>query len=170
MEELEKGQILLGTTGLEDKLQENVPKCIEEFRRAEIKVWMITGDKLETAESVGISCRLLQNEEKRLFLTAGNNEEETLEKAKFILDQIRGGETVHANNSNNIEERKVDKENSNIGASSSENLRNGKDFYKHGEEEFKANNELSLEEKKNYVMNLVYQSGMNHILKKSPSE
>ena len=52
---VEKDLFLLGTTALEDKLQENVHQCIEEFRRANIKVWMITGDKLETAENIGIS-------------------------------------------------------------------------------------------------------------------
>lgn len=52
---IEEEIFLLGTTALEDKLQENVHECIEEFRRADIKVWMITGDKLETAENVGIS-------------------------------------------------------------------------------------------------------------------
>lgn len=52
---IERDLFLLGTTALEDKLQENVHECIEEFRRADIKVWMITGDKLETAENIGIS-------------------------------------------------------------------------------------------------------------------
>ena len=67
---IEKELFLLGTTALEDKLQENVHECIEEFRRADIKVWMITGDKLETAENVGISCRLLQEDAERFFFTA----------------------------------------------------------------------------------------------------
>lgn len=52
---LEEGLKMIGTTALEDKLQDNVAECIEDFRKADIKVWMITGDKLETAESVGIS-------------------------------------------------------------------------------------------------------------------
>ena len=67
---LEKDLFLLGTTALEDKLQENVHECIEEFRRANIKVWMITGDKLETAENIGISWRLLHDDADRFYLTS----------------------------------------------------------------------------------------------------
>lgn len=70
---IEEELFLLGTTALEDKLQENVHECIEEFRRADIKVWMITGDKLETAENVGVSCRLLHEDAERMFLTEKNS-------------------------------------------------------------------------------------------------
>ena len=44
---------LLGITGLEDLLQDNVAECIKQFRAANIKVWMLTGDKGETAENIG---------------------------------------------------------------------------------------------------------------------
>jgi phospholipid-translocating ATPase len=70
---IENELFLLGTTALEDKLQENVYECIEEFRRADIKVWMITGDKLETAENVGVSCRLLHDDAERFYLTSGED-------------------------------------------------------------------------------------------------
>jgi len=69
---IESELFLLGTTALEDKLQENVHECIEEFRRADIKVWMITGDKLETAENVGVSCRLLHDDAERFIMTSKN--------------------------------------------------------------------------------------------------
>ena len=48
-EYLEKGLILIGVTGVEDLLQENVTECINDFKEAGIKVWMLTGDKGETA-------------------------------------------------------------------------------------------------------------------------
>ncbi|CAI2358915.1 unnamed protein product [Moneuplotes crassus] len=67
---IENELFLIGTSALEDKLQDNVHECIEEFRRADIKVWMITGDKLETAENVGISCRLLHEDAERFYLTS----------------------------------------------------------------------------------------------------
>jgi phospholipid-transporting ATPase len=51
--------ILLGATGIEDKLQDGVPEAIESLRQAGIKVWVLTGDKQETAVSIGLSCRLL---------------------------------------------------------------------------------------------------------------
>ena len=45
----EKDIELLGITGLEDMLQDNVQTCIQQLRDAKIKVWMLTGDKGETA-------------------------------------------------------------------------------------------------------------------------
>ena len=50
---------LLGATVLEDRLQENVQSTIESLHQADIKVWVLTGDKLETAESIGFSSKLL---------------------------------------------------------------------------------------------------------------
>ncbi|KAJ0979193.1 hypothetical protein J5N97_014667 [Dioscorea zingiberensis] len=50
---------LLGATGIEDKLQDGVPETIESLRQAGIKVWVLTGDKQETAISIGLSCKLL---------------------------------------------------------------------------------------------------------------
>lgn len=56
---LEKDVELLGLTGVEDKLQKNVKSSIELLRNAGIKIWMLTGDKVETAKCVSISCRLI---------------------------------------------------------------------------------------------------------------
>jgi phospholipid-translocating ATPase len=55
IDELESGTELLGITGVEDKLQENVAVVIESLRNAGIKVWMLTGDKVETATCIAIS-------------------------------------------------------------------------------------------------------------------
>jgi phospholipid-translocating ATPase len=49
---------LAGATAIEDKLQEGVPDTIDKLRRANIKVWMLTGDKRETAINIGHSARL----------------------------------------------------------------------------------------------------------------
>lgn len=46
---------LLGVTGVEDKLQENVAVVIESLKNAGIQVWMLTGDKVETATCIAIS-------------------------------------------------------------------------------------------------------------------
>lgn len=48
-----------GLMGLEDQLQLLVPETIKDFLRARIKVWMITGDKLETARNIGLACNLI---------------------------------------------------------------------------------------------------------------
>ena len=58
---LEKDLTLLGATGLEDLLQDNVAQCITDFRDAGIKVWMLTGDKADTAHNIGISCGLISS-------------------------------------------------------------------------------------------------------------
>ncbi|KAL7049017.1 hypothetical protein ACKWTF_003569 [Chironomus riparius] len=51
---------LLGATAIEDKLQEGVPETIAALLEAKIKLWVLTGDKQETAINIGYSCRLLQ--------------------------------------------------------------------------------------------------------------
>ncbi|GJJ73727.1 phospholipid-translocating ATPase [Entomortierella parvispora] len=58
-EEMERDLILLGGTGIEDRLQDGVPETIRLLKRAGIKVWMLTGDKMETAISIGVSTGLL---------------------------------------------------------------------------------------------------------------
>ena len=57
--ELECNFRLIGSTAIEDKLQEGVPETIEMIRDSGIKLWVLTGDKIETAINIGYSCRLL---------------------------------------------------------------------------------------------------------------
>ena len=52
---------LAGATAIEDKLQRGVPEAIDKLRRAKIKMWMLTGDKRETAINIGHSCRLIKD-------------------------------------------------------------------------------------------------------------
>lgn len=49
---IEKDLTLIGCTAIEDKLQEGVPACIETLARAGIKIWVLTGDKMETAINI----------------------------------------------------------------------------------------------------------------------
>lgn len=51
---------LTGATAIEDKLQSGVPETIESLREANIKLWMLTGDKRETAINIGHSCHLIK--------------------------------------------------------------------------------------------------------------
>ena len=55
VESLENDMEFLGITGVEDKLQEDVSSTIESLREAGIKIWMLTGDKVETAYCIAIS-------------------------------------------------------------------------------------------------------------------
>ena len=75
---IENNLILLGGTVVEDKLQDNVPQTIKELKTAGIKIWILTGDKLDTAESIGYNCNLLSKNQKIFVLKIINNEEEDL--------------------------------------------------------------------------------------------
>jgi len=75
---IENNLILLGGTVVEDKLQDNVPQTIKELKNAGIKIWILTGDKLDTAESIGYNCNLLSKDQKIFVLKIMNNEEENI--------------------------------------------------------------------------------------------
>ncbi|XP_078526097.1 phospholipid-transporting ATPase IK-like [Lissotriton helveticus] len=61
-EEIEGGLQLLGATAIEDKLQDGVPETIQLLKQGNIKVWVLTGDKQETAVNIGFACRLLSED------------------------------------------------------------------------------------------------------------
>ncbi|KAF7237150.1 Phospholipid-transporting ATPase IK [Varanus komodoensis] len=61
-EDLEKNLWLLGATAIEDKLQDGVPETIQLLKRGDIKVWVLTGDKQETAVNIGFACQLLSDD------------------------------------------------------------------------------------------------------------
>ena len=67
---IENDLFLIGTTIVEDKLQENVPETIRNLRLSNIKVWMLTGDKMNTAYNIGLSCNLI-NKEMKTFNICG---------------------------------------------------------------------------------------------------
>jgi len=66
----------LGVTGVEDKLQVNVQPTIESLRSAGIKVWMLTGDKVETAKCIAISAGLKSRTQKFLDIREITNKSE----------------------------------------------------------------------------------------------
>uniref|UniRef100_A0A7N8Y998 Phospholipid-transporting ATPase n=1 Tax=Mastacembelus armatus TaxID=205130 RepID=A0A7N8Y998_9TELE len=74
-EEIEKDLQLLGATAVEDKLQDGVPQTIEQLAKADIKIWVLTGDKQETAENIGYSCNMLREEMKEVFIVAASTTE-----------------------------------------------------------------------------------------------
>ena len=69
-DKIEKNLFLIGTTIVEDKLQEKVPETIRDLRLAQIKVWMLTGDKMNTAYNIGLSCNLI-NKDMKIFNICG---------------------------------------------------------------------------------------------------
>ncbi len=93
--EIESGLTLLGCTAVEDKLQDQVPKVIADLIEANIKVWMLTGDKLETAENIGFSCKLIQKNFKKIYLKSSGGKKEfgeedlrvEYERIKLVIQQ-----------------------------------------------------------------------------------
>lgn len=71
--ELECNLTLLGSTAIEDKLQDGVPECIADLKLAGIKVWVATGDKLETAVAIGYTTNLLTPETNLIIIREGNH-------------------------------------------------------------------------------------------------
>ncbi|CAI7906865.1 unnamed protein product [Closterium sp. NIES-54] len=69
-EMIERDLILLGCTAIEDKLQEGVPQCIETLQKAGIKIWILTGDKMETAINIAYACMLLKNQMKQFIISS----------------------------------------------------------------------------------------------------
>ena len=61
-DEIERELTLLGGTAIEDRLQDGVPDSIALLGNAGIKLWVLTGDKVETAINIGFSCNLLNND------------------------------------------------------------------------------------------------------------
>ncbi|KAJ3062518.1 hypothetical protein HK102_008743, partial [Quaeritorhiza haematococci] len=72
---IERDLILMGTTAIEDKLQDGVPDSIATLAKAGIKIWVLTGDKMETAINIGFACNLLQRNMILIVVKSGSMEE-----------------------------------------------------------------------------------------------
>ena len=64
VDEFEQDFELIGATVVEDKLQDEVPETIMKLKLAGIKIWMLTGDAVDTAKKIGLSCNLINPREK----------------------------------------------------------------------------------------------------------
>ncbi|KAF6760166.1 calcium transporting ATPase [Ephemerocybe angulata] len=81
---IEKDLFLLGATAIEDKLQDGVPDTIHTLQMAGIKVWVLTGDRQETAINIGMSCRLISESMNLVII----NEENAQDTAEFITKRL----------------------------------------------------------------------------------
>ncbi|KAI7904565.1 uncharacterized protein BX663DRAFT_502824 [Cokeromyces recurvatus] len=88
-EMIEQNLFLLGATAIEDKLQEGVPDTIHTLQEAGINVWVLTGDRQETAINIGYSCKLL-NEEMSLIVCNMDSHWETKSFLESKLKDITG--------------------------------------------------------------------------------
>ena len=91
-DEIERDLKLLGATAIEDKLQDGVPDTIDSLLKAGIDVWVITGDKKETAINIGFSCALLNSNMKLLVIDTSNTDEITQLLGQF--EQIPASQEV----------------------------------------------------------------------------
>ncbi|KZP17756.1 Ca-transporting ATPase [Athelia psychrophila] len=85
---IEKDLFLLGATAIEDKLQDGVPDTIHTLQQAGIKVWVLTGDRQETAINIGMSCRLI-SESMNLVIVNEENAHDTHEFLSKRLSAIK---------------------------------------------------------------------------------
>ena len=88
---IERNMRLLGASGVEDKLQDGVPEAIEKLREAGIKVWVLTGDKQETAISIGYSCKLLTRDMTQIVINSNSREScrKSLDDAISMVNKLR---------------------------------------------------------------------------------
>lgn len=86
---IEREMFLLGATAIEDKLQEGVPETIHTLQDAGIKIWVLTGDRQETAINIGMSCKLL-SEDMNLLIVNEETFEDTSANIQSKLNAIRG--------------------------------------------------------------------------------
>ncbi|XP_058227238.1 probable phospholipid-transporting ATPase 4 isoform X1 [Rhododendron vialii] len=82
---MERDLILVGATAVEDKLQKGVPQCIDKLAQAGLKIWVLTGDKLETAINIGFSCSLLRQGMKQICITSLNTDTSAQDSRKNLL-------------------------------------------------------------------------------------
>lgn len=86
---MEKDMVMVGITAIEDKLQDNVAETIRLLKRANISVWMLTGDKKETAISIGYSAGLIDVDSEKIILDCpAENVEALLTNVESILEVI----------------------------------------------------------------------------------
>lgn len=76
-EQIEQGLDLVGASAIEDKLQKGVPETIDKLRRANIKIWMLTGDKRETAINIAHSARICLPESQVFILDVASGDMES---------------------------------------------------------------------------------------------
>ena len=81
---IECDMFLLGATAIDDKLQDDVGSCLESFIKTGIKVWVLTGDKVDTAKSIAFSCKLLTHE----FIILEFPEKSTYDELKKLFEQF----------------------------------------------------------------------------------
>ncbi|XP_019747722.1 phospholipid-transporting ATPase ID isoform X2 [Hippocampus comes] len=87
-EQIEQDMTLLGGTAIEDKLQEGVPETIALLSLANIKTWIVTGDKQETAVNIGYSCKMLTDDMTQVFIISGHSVQRVKQELRRAREQM----------------------------------------------------------------------------------
>ncbi|KAI3727851.1 hypothetical protein L6452_16471 [Arctium lappa] len=103
---MERELTLVGATAVEDKLQKGVPQCIDRLALAGLKIWVLTGDKMETAINIGFSCSLLRQGMKQICIVVSAEmlaqdakdviKENILKQITSASQSIKGKKDPHA--------------------------------------------------------------------------
>ncbi|KAJ2891078.1 hypothetical protein GGI21_005960, partial [Coemansia aciculifera] len=88
-DEMERDLRIVGATAIEDKLQEKVPDTIASLRAAGIKIWVLTGDKMETAINIGFAANLLTKEMELWTITSSSGSAKILSRFQLIARIMR---------------------------------------------------------------------------------
>ena len=94
-EEIECDMKLVGVTAIEDKLQDGVPETIANLQMAGIKIWVLTGDKQETAINIGYSCQLLTDDMVDIFIVDGISKSDVEQQLRKFKESIKIVNTFH---------------------------------------------------------------------------
>lgn len=87
---IEQKLTLVGATAIEDRLQDGVPECIAELAKAGINIWVLTGDKEETAINIAVACNLVLPKEYMDHIIINNATAPTVEAMKqLFLNEIQ---------------------------------------------------------------------------------
>ncbi len=101
---IEQDLDFIAVTAVEDKLQDRVPETIKFLREADVRLWVLTGDKRETAENIGYSANLLDRKMAVVHIKAANEDElhEQLEQALVEYCEGDAGSRTHRRSLSNI--------------------------------------------------------------------
>uniref|UniRef100_A0A3B5MX80 Phospholipid-transporting ATPase n=1 Tax=Xiphophorus couchianus TaxID=32473 RepID=A0A3B5MX80_9TELE len=91
-DKIEQDMKLLGATAIEDKLQEGVPETIALLSLANIKIWVLTGDKQETAVNIGYSCKMLTDDMTEVFIIGGHTVQSVRQELRSAIKDGQEGD------------------------------------------------------------------------------
>lgn len=86
---------VLGSTAVQDNLQDEVPETLRKFKKAGVCTWILTGDKEETAVNIGFASGMITNDTQRLFITSGSSSK--------LLSQLKEGKNLQIKTKGQLE-------------------------------------------------------------------